>query len=230
MVANMHIISPKKGQFKPVFFGLFDFFKMKRPRPDCKRPTNSLFQSWSCLVLVQFGCSLLPVLGLDFQTLVMHKSWDSQIHGGLSGQMVEAGHMHGRCWEVQGKWLRWMVNAGAPTKMVAGKLLMLKASLDDCWGLLSLVWEIEAMKSTELCGHLLRTVWRHWSGHWSLVQSLHCHYQNEHKKKRNPFGNVAFSQASTSGLTDWEASRDLGITPNWATPWYIFPTVGPWWE
>ena len=37
---------------------------------DCKRSTNSLFWSWSCLVLVQFGCSLLPVLGLDFQTLL----------------------------------------------------------------------------------------------------------------------------------------------------------------
>ena len=60
MVVNMYIISPKKDWFKPVFFSLFQ---------DCKRPTNSLFWFWSCLVLVQFSCSLLPVPGLDFQTL-----------------------------------------------------------------------------------------------------------------------------------------------------------------
>ena len=60
MVVDMYIISPKKDWFKPVFFSLFQ---------DCKIPTNSLFWSWSCLVLVQFSCSLLPVLGLDFQTL-----------------------------------------------------------------------------------------------------------------------------------------------------------------
>ena len=64
MVVDMYIIGPKKDRFKLVFSGLFDFSKMKRP-------TNSLFQSWSCLVLVQFSCSLLPVLGLDFQTLHM---------------------------------------------------------------------------------------------------------------------------------------------------------------
>ena len=31
MVVDMYIIGPKKDRFKPVFFGLFDFFKMKRP-------------------------------------------------------------------------------------------------------------------------------------------------------------------------------------------------------
>ena len=32
MVVDMYIISPKKDKFKLVFFSLFDFFKMKRPR------------------------------------------------------------------------------------------------------------------------------------------------------------------------------------------------------
>ena len=72
MVVDMYIISPKKDQFKPVFFGLFDFPKWKDQDQDCKRPFVGLLQSWSCLVLVQFGCSLLPVLGLDFQTLFSH--------------------------------------------------------------------------------------------------------------------------------------------------------------
>ena len=33
MVVDMYIIGPKKHQFKPIFFSLFDFSKMKRPRP-----------------------------------------------------------------------------------------------------------------------------------------------------------------------------------------------------
>ena len=52
MVVNMYIIGPKKDQFKPVFFGLFDFSKMKRPRPRLQK-TNK----WSFLVLVLFDLS-----------------------------------------------------------------------------------------------------------------------------------------------------------------------------
>ena len=52
MVVNMYIISPKKDWFKPVFFGLFDFSKMKRPRPRLQK-TNK----WSFSVLVLFGLS-----------------------------------------------------------------------------------------------------------------------------------------------------------------------------
>ena len=52
MVVNMYIISPKKDQFKPVFFGLFDFSKIKRPRPRLQK-TNK----WSFSVLVLFGLS-----------------------------------------------------------------------------------------------------------------------------------------------------------------------------
>ena len=71
MVVDMYIISPKKDQFKLVFFSLFEFSKMKKPRPRLHRTNkqSSLFWSWSCVVLVQFSCSVLPVLGLDFQTL-----------------------------------------------------------------------------------------------------------------------------------------------------------------
>ena len=72
MVVDMYIIGPKKDWFKLVFFDLFDFSKMKRP-------TNGLFWSWSCLVLVQFSCSLLPVLGLDFQTLDRHATSSSPL-------------------------------------------------------------------------------------------------------------------------------------------------------
>ena len=52
MVVNMYINSPKKDRFKPVFFGLFDFSKMKRPRPRLQK-TNK----WSFLVLGLFGLS-----------------------------------------------------------------------------------------------------------------------------------------------------------------------------
>ena len=52
MVVDMYIIGPKKDRFKLVFFGLFDFFKMKRPRPRLQK-TNK--QSFSVLVL--FGLS-----------------------------------------------------------------------------------------------------------------------------------------------------------------------------
>ena len=52
MVVDMYIIGPKKDQFKPVFFGLFDFSKMKRPRPRLQK-TNK----WSFSVLVLFGLS-----------------------------------------------------------------------------------------------------------------------------------------------------------------------------
>ena len=52
MVVDMYIIGPKKDQFKLVFFSLFDFSKMKRPRPRLQK-TNK----WSFLVLVLFGLS-----------------------------------------------------------------------------------------------------------------------------------------------------------------------------
>ena len=52
MVVNMYIIGPKKDQYKPVFFSLFDFSKMKRPRPRLQK-TNK----WFFLVLVLFGLS-----------------------------------------------------------------------------------------------------------------------------------------------------------------------------
>ena len=52
MVVNMYIIGPKKDQFKLVFFGLFDFSKIKRPRLRLQK-TNK--QSFSVLVL--FGLS-----------------------------------------------------------------------------------------------------------------------------------------------------------------------------
>ena len=69
MVVDIYIIGPKKDQFKPVFFGLFDFSKMKRPRPRLQKNNKQFFSVLVLLVLVQFSCSLLPVLGLDFQTL-----------------------------------------------------------------------------------------------------------------------------------------------------------------
>ena len=52
MVVDMYIIGPKKHQFKLIFFSLFDFFKMKKPRPRLQK-TNK--QSFSVLVL--FGLS-----------------------------------------------------------------------------------------------------------------------------------------------------------------------------
>ena len=52
MVVDMYIISPKKDQFKPVFFGLFDFSKIKKPRPKLQKINK---QSFSVLVL--FGLS-----------------------------------------------------------------------------------------------------------------------------------------------------------------------------
>ena len=52
MVVDMYIISPKKDQFKPVFFSLFDFSKMKRPRQRLQKTNKQSF-----LVLVMFGLS-----------------------------------------------------------------------------------------------------------------------------------------------------------------------------
>ena len=52
MLVDMYIIGPKKDWFKPVFFGLFDFSKMKRPRPRLQK-TNK----WSFSVLVLVGLS-----------------------------------------------------------------------------------------------------------------------------------------------------------------------------
>ena len=52
MVVNMYIISPKKDWFKLVFFSLFDFSKMKRPRPRLQKINKQSF-----LVLVLFGLS-----------------------------------------------------------------------------------------------------------------------------------------------------------------------------
>ena len=71
MVVNMYIISPKKDQFKPVFFGLFDFSKMKRPRSKLQK-TNK--QSFSVLVLfglspVQLQSFASPRTGLSNTTL-----------------------------------------------------------------------------------------------------------------------------------------------------------------
>ena len=48
----MYIIGPKKDQFKLVFFGLFYFSKMKRPRPRLQKTNKQSF-----LVLVLFGLS-----------------------------------------------------------------------------------------------------------------------------------------------------------------------------
>ena len=52
MVVNMYIISPKKDQFKLVFFSLFDFFKIKRSKPRLQKTNKQSF-----LVLVLFGLS-----------------------------------------------------------------------------------------------------------------------------------------------------------------------------
>ena len=52
MVVDMYIIGPKKDQFKLVFFGLFDFSKMKRPRSRLQKTNKQSF-----LVLVLFGLS-----------------------------------------------------------------------------------------------------------------------------------------------------------------------------
>ena len=52
MVVDMYIIGPKKDRFKLVFFGLFDFSKMKRPRPRLQKTNKQSF-----LVLVLFGLS-----------------------------------------------------------------------------------------------------------------------------------------------------------------------------
>ena len=52
MVVDMYIIGPKQDRVKLVFFGLFDFFKMKRPRPRLQET-----KKWSFLVLVLFGLS-----------------------------------------------------------------------------------------------------------------------------------------------------------------------------
>ena len=72
MVVNIYIISPKKDQFKPVFFGLFDFSKIKRPRPRLQK-TNK----WSFSVLVLFGLS--PVQLQSFaspRTGLSNTNWD----------------------------------------------------------------------------------------------------------------------------------------------------------
>ena len=42
MVFDMYIISPKKDQFKPVFFSLFDFSKITRPRQTATHGPNFL--------------------------------------------------------------------------------------------------------------------------------------------------------------------------------------------
>ena len=52
MVVDMYIISPKKDWFKLVFFSLFEFFKMKRPRHRLQKTNKQSF-----LVLVLFGLS-----------------------------------------------------------------------------------------------------------------------------------------------------------------------------
>ena len=56
MVVDMYIIGPKKDQFKLIFFGLFDFSKMKRPRPRLQKTNKQSF-----LVLVLFGLSLVQL-------------------------------------------------------------------------------------------------------------------------------------------------------------------------
>ena len=52
MVVDMYIICPKKHGFKPVFFSLFDFSKMKRPRPRLQKTNKRSFS-----VMVLFGLS-----------------------------------------------------------------------------------------------------------------------------------------------------------------------------
>ena len=64
MVVDMYIIGPKKNQFKPFFFGLFDFSKMKRPRPRLQK-TNK----WSFSVLVLFGLSPVRLQSFASPTL-----------------------------------------------------------------------------------------------------------------------------------------------------------------
>ena len=59
MVVDMYIIGPKKDRFKPVFFSLFDFSKMKRPRPRLQKTNKQSF-----LVLVLFGLSPVQLQSL----------------------------------------------------------------------------------------------------------------------------------------------------------------------
>ena len=75
MVVDMYIIGPKKDQFKPVFFSLFDFSKMKRPRPRLQKTNKRSF-----LVLVLFGLS--PVQLQSFaspRTGLSNTRWDKVI-------------------------------------------------------------------------------------------------------------------------------------------------------
>ena len=72
MVVNMYIMGPKQDPFKPVFFSLFDFSKMKRPRPRLQK-TNT--QSFSVLVLfglspVQLQSFASPRTGLSNTTAI----------------------------------------------------------------------------------------------------------------------------------------------------------------
>ena len=83
MVVDMYIIGPKKDRFKPVFFGLFDFSKMKKPRPRLQKTNKRSF-----LVLVLFGLSPVqlesfasPRTGLSNTTpchLMCHQQADHQ--------------------------------------------------------------------------------------------------------------------------------------------------------
>ena len=72
MVVNMYMIGPKKDRFKPVFFGLFDFSKMKRPRSRLQKTNKQSF-----LVLGLFGLS--PVWWQSFASPRTGLSNTSQI-------------------------------------------------------------------------------------------------------------------------------------------------------
>ena len=91
MVVDMYIIGPKKDRFKLVFFRLFDFSKMKRPRPRLQE-TNK----WSFLVLVLFGLSPVqlqscasPRTGLSNTTAYpLIQFSGQQLHHALSPQSL----------------------------------------------------------------------------------------------------------------------------------------------
>ena len=82
MVVDMYIIGPKQDRFKPVFFSLFDFSKIKRPRLRLQKTNKRSF-----LVLVLFGLS--PVWLQSFASPRTGLSNTTDMHGAEEPMMTK---------------------------------------------------------------------------------------------------------------------------------------------
>ena len=84
MVVDMYIIGPKKDQFKLVFFGLFDFSKMKRPRPRLQKTNKQSF-----LVLVLFGLSPVRLQSFASPRTGLSNTRDREVSDKVHGDLLE---------------------------------------------------------------------------------------------------------------------------------------------